>query len=317
MYPYSLKPIEPEIVNPIAKDKSTLVVSVADAVQWNNQTTGVAAFQASFYTHLINTAREIVESYIWRDLTQCTYQAYYDLARYGIFNMFYSNLRLVMNRSPIFNINNIQLIEYLDSNGNWDTFAIGTADTAPGLYANVTERMEKNQWASLYFVNPPAWVDTLNTYKARITFNCGYDWSYSGTVNLSYNNSTGLVTCTTPAANLLNNNGMTCTISSVGQAAYSGTFAIKVISNTVFTYQLTPRLNLVPYTGNYVSTPNSLYTVPETIITAIKNIVAFNYARRGDESSSENIDGYPVPPGTRALLDSYNIGKTQLGTDMV
>jgi hypothetical protein len=310
------KIVTPKIINRTAKDTSTLPISIIQGVNWNNQTPGVATFQSDIYTGLIQTAREIVEKYTWLDLTQATYQAYYDLSRYGLFDLFIANLRLGLNKAPIFNINNILTIEYLDQNtGAWDLFDMGTAEGQPGLYANVTERQEPNTWASLYFINPPPWANTINAYKARVTFTAGFDWPYTGTCTLSYNSTTGIVTAIAPV-NLLNNNNMTITITGATQGAYNvNGKALTSINNTTFTYQLATGLSITPDTGSYASQPSNIYTMPFTLGTTIKEIVAYSYSTRGDVPSGETLNGYPVPAGTKAKLDLFSVSRTKIGQD--
>lgn len=306
--------IAPNVVKQIAKDDATLIVSVAEAVAWNNQTPTVATFQQALYSDLIKTARDIVEKYCWLDLTQSTYEAYFELQNIGFMSLFGSQIKLLLPRAPILQLSNILKVEYLDDTTHqWTVFNPGAALGADGLYENETQRQEQRQWASIFFKNPPQFSVEVNAYKIRVTFTAGYDYPYTGAVSLSYNSVTGVVTCTTALPNFLNNNGMYVTISGAAHAGYNVTKPITMIDNTHFTYQLANGLTLPADTGTFLITPNGAFAMPPILKLAIKNIIAYNYATRGDVPSLENLEGYPVPAGTRAILDQYALNKTILG----
>ena len=230
--------VKPNIVTKIAKDNTTLPISVSDFLLWNNQTSSVATMQGPMITNLIQTAREIVERYCWLDLTSTTYTSEYDITPWGLTGLYTNNMRLLLPRAPIFGMAAITQIQYLDITGIWNTFSYGSALGIDGLYSNVTMRQEKMNWASIYFTTAPAFDTTrINAYKIQVTFNTGFD-----------------------------------------------------------------------FTGNL-----PLQALPFTLQTAIKNIVAFNYSNRGDVIGGENINGFPVPNGTKFLLDSYSVATSQLG----
>lgn len=53
--------------------------------------------------------------------------------------------------------------------------------------------------------------------------------------------------------------------------------------------------------------------IPETIKTAIKQIVAFHYTNRGDCSSECSLDGFPVPCISKGMLDQISIKNSIIG----
>ena len=313
MWPYDhIRPDtrEPNIVKKIYKDTTTQIVTVSDILTWQHQTAGVATLEGTLISGLITKAITNVEKYIWRDITQAVYQAYYDL---NDISALASNLKLIIPRSPILDVLNIQKIEYLDVNGNWVNYDFGTALGIPGLYTNVTNRLEQRDWASIFFLSEPAYDQSrTNGYKMRVTFSCGYDYIQSGNVSLSYNNTTGLVTATISKANIPVNDQVTISGTGVSATLYNGTYDITQTSLTSFTYQLSAGLNLPVATGTYTTVPNDVNDIPESLIIAIKEIVSASYLNRGDVL----MDAYDVshiPASTRSMLDSeYSVGRTVL-----
>jgi hypothetical protein len=218
------KVVKPIICTKIYADNFTLPISVEEFVRWDNQTSGVALQQNALITDMIQTAREIVENYTWLDLTLKTYTAEYDF--YPYFGGVMNNLKLMLPRSPIFGMNNITKIQYLDSTGIWNTFDPGTALGIDGLFKNVTMRQERVGQASLFFETAPNFdVTRTNAYKMQITFNTGYDYNVNDKVNLSYDNTSGLVTATTPFPHSFINNS-NITILGAKQSDYDGTYTI-------------------------------------------------------------------------------------------
>lgn len=234
----SIKTLTPLITQRTIKDITTLPVSVLECVQWQNQQNAVAAQQGALITDLILTAREMIEKYCWIDITPATYQALFDISPWGLEGIYSNNIRLVLQRAPIFSTANITLIEYLDDTGAWVTFDVGNALSIAGLFDNVTERIEALQWATLYFNQAPMFDARTNAYKIRVTFFCGYDFSKNG---------------------------------------------------------------------------DPLKAMPISLKTAIKKIVAWNYANRGDVIGGQNLFGFPVPDGTKALLDNFSVAVGTLG----
>jgi hypothetical protein len=55
--------------------------------------------------------------------------------------------------------------------------------------------------------------------------------------------------------------------------------------------------------------------IPPEIIIALKNIVMFHYVNRGDYEVNEQLNGFPVPIGTKMLLDAYCQQQITLGGD--
>ncbi len=54
--------------------------------------------------------------------------------------------------------------------------------------------------------------------------------------------------------------------------------------------------------------------VPAALIMALKMVVAAYYTNRGDCSDCGcDLNGYPVPCGAKAIIDSFSIAKTVLG----
>lgn len=301
---------EPIIVKKIYKDKTTQIVSVNDILTWQHQTSGVATLEGTLISGLITKARTDVENYIWRDITQAVYQAYFDISDISALA---ANLKLVLPRAPILDILNIQKIEYLDSTGSWVNFDFGTALGVPGLYTNVTNRLEERDWASVFFLKAPPYDQSkTNGYKIRVTFNCGYDYIQSGACSLSYNNTTGLVTVTIPQASIPINDQVTIAGTGVSASLYDGTYDIKILSLTSFTYQLSAGLSLPSATGTYTTIPNDVNTIPEGLIIAIKEIVSASYLNRGDVLM-DAYDTSHIPSGTRSMLDSeFSVGRTVL-----
>lgn len=301
---------KPEIVKKIYKDTLTQLVSVNDILTWQHQTAGVASLEGTLITGLITKARENIENYCWIDISQAVYQAYYDLSD---INALAATLKLILPRAPILDPLNIQKIEYLDPTGVWDTFNCGTSLGIPGLYTNVTIRLEGRNWASIYFLNPPQY-DTArtNAYKIRVTFNAGYDYVQSGTVSLSYNSITGLVTATTANASIPIDDQVTISGTGVSASGYDGNYPINNLSLTSFTYQLATGLSLPLAAGTFTTVPNYANIIPQGLIVAIKEIVSASYLNRGDVL----MDAYDVshiPASTRSMLDGeYSVGRTVL-----
>ena len=309
---FLFKSINPEICIKTYKDQTTLPVSVQDIVDWQNQTASVATIQNAMLTDLILTAREIIEKYCWLDLTAATYDALYDISPYGFFGVYSNNIRLTLPRAPILDIANITKIQYLDNTGAWVDFDNGTAASVPGIFLNSTMKLEQRQWSSIYFDNPPQFDGRINAYKIKVTFNTGFQFPSTGIIAMTYNNTTGLVTVlTAQPASIVDKS--TVTITNATHNGYNGAYTVTVLTPSSFTYQLAPSLALLSDTGTYTYTTDGTKNMPRSLATCLKKIVAFNYVNRGDVFSGDLIDGYPVPPDTRTLLDMYSIPKSILG----
>ena len=301
---------EPNIIKKIYKDITTQIVSVNDMLTWQHQTSGVATLEGTLISGLITKARVDIENYIWRDITQTVYQAYYDLSDISALA---SNLRLLVNRAPILDVKNIEKIEYLDGTGTWVNFDFGTALSISGLYTNVTNRLEGRDWASIFFLSEPAYDQSrTNGYKIRVTFNCGYDYIQTGACTLNYNAVTGLVTVTTPKASIPANDQVTISGTGVSSTLFDGTYDITIKSLTSFTYQIATGLSLTTAPGTFTTIPNDVNLIPEGLKIAIKEIVSASYLNRGDVL----MDAYDVshiPASTRSMLDSeFSVGRTVL-----
>ena len=81
---------------------------------------------------------------------------------------------MILERSPILDLDNITKIEYLNSDGGWTEFDRGTK-TIDGLYENTTEIKTRNNWATIYFVTNPDFDKRDYACKIRITFTAGWD----------------------------------------------------------------------------------------------------------------------------------------------
>lgn len=299
---------KPNIVKKIYKDITTQIISVNDILTWQHQTAGVATLEGTLISGLITKARENVEKYIWRDITRAVYEAYYDL---NDVSALAANLKLIVPMSPILDILNIQKIEYLDGTGNWVNFDFGTALGIPGLYTNVTNRLEGRDWASIFFLSEPPYDQSrTNGYKIKVTFSVGYDYIQSGSGNFSYNPTTGIVTVTHSKADIPVNDQVTISGTGVSATLYDGTYDITIVSLTSFTYQIATGLTLPAATGTYTTIPNDVNVIPEVIKTAIKMTTAAAYLNRGD--ILEDASGY-IPEAAKQQLDSeYSVGRTVL-----
>ena len=310
---YNVRSVKPNICTNIYKDLTTLPIQISDFTAWNNQTSTVAAQQSAMLTSMILTVRDMVENYCWLDLTQAVYTAEFDIAPWGFSGMYANDIQLMLPRSPIWNMQNIQSIQYLDSTGIWNTFAPGINLGIDGIDANMTARLEQRNWASIYFASAPNFDATrINAYKIQITFNTGYAYSSAGPVIAVYNNTTGLVTVTlsTPAS-LVSGQNVTMSGFSIYQPLYNGIYQIQVLSPTQFTYQLAAGLYYPNSPGYYSFTANPVQVIPQTLQTAIKMLVAYLYANRGDIIG--NTEHIICSSGAKPLLDQYSIASTKLG----
>lgn len=73
----------------------------------------------------------------------------------------------------------------------------------------------------------------------------------AGTMTTSYNNATGLVTCTTTTTNGIGTNAQ-ATISGCSQPVLNGQKIVTVISATQFTYSVASGLGLAPDSGTFI-----------------------------------------------------------------
>ena len=164
--------VEPNIIKKTDIDNS-LIITVAEMGKYLNLSTSAITAHTDILTELIITATEVIENYTWLTLRKTIYEANYDL-NYNLFcNL--TNLKLVLNRSPIFRLSNITKIEYLN-NDIYTEFDRGIL-SVEGLYENVTERKEMRKWASIYFIEEIPFQERLNSYSIKITFQAGYDIS--------------------------------------------------------------------------------------------------------------------------------------------
>ena len=311
---YNVRSVKPIICTNTFKDQTTIPILVSDFTAWNNQTVSVATQQGAMITSMIQTVRDMVENYCWIDLTNAVYTAEFDIAPWGFSGMYANDIRLVLPRGPIWSMQSIQSIQYLDSTGIWNTFAPGANLGIDGIDANMTARLERSNWASIYFASAPNFDATrINAYKIQITFNAGYASSSAGPVVVSYNNSTGLVTVTmTTPGSLVSGQSVIMNGFSIYQPLFNGTYLINVLSPTQFTYQLAAGLGYPsPTPGFYSFTANPVQTIPQTLQTAIKMIVAYMYANRGDIIG--NTEHIICASGAKPLLDQYSIAATKLG----
>ena len=159
--------------NEIVEISQELIVSAHDIGHWLNLSPSSILANDDLITSLILTATEIVEKYIWVSLRRKTIEAYYYLNDYYFSMVCTGNEKLLLNRSPIINISDIEKIEYL-ANDIWNEFDRGLL-ASDGLYKNVTERIEKRGFASIYFIEPVTFESRENAYKIRVTYKIGYD----------------------------------------------------------------------------------------------------------------------------------------------
>jgi len=162
--------IKPEI-NKVIEVSNELIVSVEEVGKWINLAQSAITMQYDLIKDLIVTATEIIENYTWISLRRKKIEAYYDLE-----DLFYSfcngNEKLLLNRSPIIQITDIEKIEYL-ANNIWNEFDRGIP-TIDGLYENTTEKIEKRDWATIYFDESVPYETRDNAYKVRVTYSIGY-----------------------------------------------------------------------------------------------------------------------------------------------
>ncbi len=167
--------ISPTITRVVEVNNDTPVISAAEVGLWLNLSAGVVTLQQSLINRLVDTTVQAVEQYTWLALRRTTYIAEFDLQTNDFFSFYNNSLTLSLERSPILNLADITLIEYLDSSGVYVPFDRGSM-TAEGLYENTTEAREQRQWASVQFRGTiPLDIQRQNAYKVRITFTAGFD----------------------------------------------------------------------------------------------------------------------------------------------
>jgi hypothetical protein len=64
--------------------------------------------------------------------------------------------------------------------------------------------------------------------------------------------------------------------------------------------------------GSLIYLANSLMTIPAGLKTALKQIVAWNYANRGDLIMESDTKALPLPVGTQILLDQYSVAAAKI-----
>lgn len=167
-----MRAISPDITEKILID-DTLLITVEEVGRWLNLSHGAITMQTDLITSLIKSATEIVEKYLWLTLRPTTYLALYDLPADTFFGFIGGSVKLNLERSPILSINDVEKIEYLDSNDEFVEFDRGTK-TIDGLFDNTTERIIQRKWASVYFRETIPFENRINAFKVRITFKSGF-----------------------------------------------------------------------------------------------------------------------------------------------
>jgi len=141
---------------------------------WLNLPAGIIAKNTLLIESLVKTVTDVVQNYTWLRLQRTTFEAEFSLD-YCYWGYFISgNLKLMLERSPIIALSDIEKIEYLNEDGVYVEFDRGAMTTA-GLYENTTEKQEQRGWASVYTREAIPFDNTrYNAYKIRITFVAGF-----------------------------------------------------------------------------------------------------------------------------------------------
>ena len=164
--------VKPEITKRISI-VATPILTPAEVGLWLNLPDGIIAKNTALIEGLIKTVTDVVQNYTWLRLQRTTFEANFSLD-YFYFGYFLSgDLKLMLERSPIINLTDIEKIEYLDTDGTYTEFDRG-AMTSAGLYENVTEKEEQRGWASVYLRETIPYDTRYNTYKIKVTFVAGF-----------------------------------------------------------------------------------------------------------------------------------------------
>lgn len=148
------------------------IISDDEMGVWLNLSASAIRVHSELLIELIKSATELIEAYTWLTLRQTTYEAFFDIENSDLF--FNGDLGLVLERSPILDLDNITKIEYLNSSGTWTEFDRGSK-TISGLYENTTEIKTKNIWSTIYFIVNPDFDTRDFAYKVKVTFSAGWD----------------------------------------------------------------------------------------------------------------------------------------------
>lgn len=219
-------------------------------------------------------------------------------------------------RTIITNISS-ELIVSAEECGNWLNLSpsaiIKQTDLLEGLIKSVTEIVENYTWLSL----------------RQTTFEALFDLQDSIIINglkLSLQRAPILELANITKIEYLNNSN-TWTEFDRGTMTIEGLYenvtekqemrqwaSIKFIEDVPFQDRCNAYKIRVTFIAGYdpIETEISL-KIPETIKTAIKQIVAFYYTYRGDCASECSLDGNPVPCTAKGMLDQISIKNTIIG----
>jgi len=151
----------------------TPILTASEVGLWLNIPAGLLVKNTALIESLIKTVTDVVQNYTWLRLQRTTFEAEFSLDSCGFGYFLSGDLKLLLERSPIVALSDIEKIEYLNESGVYVEFDRG-AMTSAGLYENVTEKQEQRGWASVYLDEAIPYDSRYNAYKIRITFTAGF-----------------------------------------------------------------------------------------------------------------------------------------------
>ena len=280
-----------------------LISTVNQCAEYLNLGTDGASYHSELLTNLIKTAQRCIENYLWYDLNNKTYIAYFNLSSLS------ENDEFKLKKAPIFNISDIVKIEYLNSSNVWTEITKGNEILEGQIYQNINIKKDLIGHTIIKIKADYVLSDEEDVYNFRITFKTGY--------SLTANSSTFTVTIASPAVVTINNHGlktgdnvMLSTMGSLptGLLPNVNYWVIHINANT-FNLALSLENALMNVKINTSGTQNGVHSlanqnnpVPDDLKNAIKETVAFNYLNR-----SEN---FVIPDSVKVKIDSYSIAKT-------